>query len=112
MVGVEGGPLELWVLVFYFVCALVGLFCVVALGYGPLFFVLLGAGLAILAFRQRRRSWWGLPLAASGIALVMAVGLGWRWRPVVEAVVIATGVVALVKIAGRLMDRRREVARR
>jgi hypothetical protein len=98
--------------VFYVVCAIVGLFCVVALGYGPLFFVLVGAALAVLAFRQRFRTWWGLPLAAAGAGLVMAVALGWRWRSVVEAVIVSIGVTAVAKVAGRIVDRRREVARR
>jgi hypothetical protein len=98
--------------VFYVVCAFVGLFCVVALGYGPLFFVLVGAALAVLAFRQRFRTWWGLPLAAGGAALVMAVALGWRWRSVVAAVIVSIAVTAAAKVAGKMVDRRREVARR
>jgi hypothetical protein len=98
--------------VFYVVCAIVGLFCVVALGLGPLFFVLVGAALAVLAFRQRFHTWWGLPLAAGATALVMAVALGWRWRSVVEAVIISIAVTAAAKIAGRLVDQRREGARR
>jgi hypothetical protein len=98
--------------VFYVACAIVGLFCVVALGYGPLFFVLVGAALAVLAFRQRFRSWWGLPLAAGGAALVMAVALGWRWRSVVEAVLVSIAVMAVAKVAGRMVDRRRDVAQR
>jgi hypothetical protein len=98
--------------VFYVVCAFVGLFCVVALGYGPLFFVLVGAALAVLAFRQRFRSWWGLPLATGCVALVMSVALGWRWRSVVEAVIVSIAVTAVAKVAGRMVDRRREVARR
>jgi hypothetical protein len=98
--------------VFYVVCAIVGLFCVVALGFGPLFFVLVGAVLAVLAFRQRFRTWWGLPLAAGAAGLVMAVALGWRWRSVVEAVIISIAVTAVAKVAGRMVDRRREAARR
>jgi hypothetical protein len=98
--------------VFYFVCGLVGLFCVVALGYGPLFFALVGVALAVLGFRQRFRAWWGLPLAAGGAALVLGVGLGWRWKPVVEVVLVAVAVTGVAKIAGRVADRRRLVARR
>jgi hypothetical protein len=98
--------------VFYFVCALLGLFCLVALGYGPLFFMAIGIVLAVLGFRHRLRSWWGLPVAAGGAALVLGVALGWRWRPVVETVVIAAGIVAAAKIAARMVDRRRQVARR
>ena len=97
---------------FYVVCAIVGLFCVVALGFGPLFFALVGAALAVLAFRQRFHTWWGLPLAAGGAALVMAVALGWRWRSVVEAVIISIAITAVAKVAGRIVDRRREVAKR
>jgi hypothetical protein len=98
--------------VFYFFCALVGLFCVIALGLGPVFFILLGAALAVLAFRQRLRKWWALPLAAGGVALALAVAVGWRWRAVVEAVVISVVLVALAKVAARIVDRRREVERR
>jgi hypothetical protein len=98
--------------VFYFVCAVVGLFCVIALGFGPLFFILLGAAAAVIAFRHRLGNWWGLPLAAGGAALAIAVALGWRWKPVVEAVVVVVLVVAAVKIAGRMIDRRGEVVRR
>jgi hypothetical protein len=98
--------------VFYIVCGLVALFCVVALGFGPLLFAVVGAGLAVLAFRQRLQIWWGLPLAAGGAALVMGVVLGWRWKAVVEAVVLAMAVVGAAKIAGRIADRRRQTARR
>jgi hypothetical protein len=98
--------------VFYVVCALLGLFCVVALGFGPLFFVLAGVALAAVAFRRRFRNWWGLPMAAGGAALALAVGLGWRWRSVVEAVLVTALVAALVKLAARLAERRRAPARR
>jgi hypothetical protein len=98
--------------VFYFLCALIGFFCVIALGFGPLFFVLVGALLAVLAFRRRFRRWWGLPLAAAGAALVMSVALGWRWRPVVEAVVGAFLLLTAARVAGRTLDRRAESARR
>jgi hypothetical protein len=98
--------------VFYVVCGLVALFCVVALGFGPLFFALVGVILAVLAFRQRFRTWWGLPLAAGGVALFMAVALGWRARAVVEAVVLAIAVTALAKFAGRIADRRRQMVQR
>ncbi len=97
---------------FYFVCGLVGLFCVVALGFGPLFFALIGVVLAVLAFRQRFRTWWGLPLAAGGIALVMGVALGWGWKSVVEGVVVAIALVGAAKVVGRVADRRRLAARR
>ncbi len=97
---------------FYFLCGLVGLFCVIALGYGPLFFVLLGAALAVVAFRRRLRSWWGLPLSASGIGLVMAVALGWGWHQVLEAFGLAFVLVALARVIGRTADRRSEATRR
>jgi hypothetical protein len=92
--------------VFYFVCALVGLFCVIALGFGPLFFVLGGAALAVLAFRRRFQRWWGLPLAAAGAALVLSVALGWKWRHVVEAFGAAFVLVAVARFAGRAVGRR------
>jgi hypothetical protein len=98
--------------VFYFVCGLIGLFCVVALGFGPLFFALVGLALAVLAFRQRFRTWWGLPLAAGGAALVTGVALGWGWKSVVLGMVVAIAVVGAAKVAGRLADRRRLAARR
>jgi lysylphosphatidylglycerol synthetase-like protein (DUF2156 family) len=98
--------------VFYFLCGLIGLFCVVALGYGPLFFVLLGVALAIVAFRRRLRNWWGLPLSASGLVLVLAVALGWGWQQVVGAFALAFVVVALARVIGRTADRRSEAVRR
>ena len=97
---------------FYVVCAVVGLFCVIALGFGPLFFVLLGAALAVLAFRRRLRRWWGLPLAAAGLSLVMSAALGWRWRSVVEVFFGTFALVAVVRVAGRTLDRRSELLRR
>jgi hypothetical protein len=98
--------------VFYVVCALVGLFCVVALGFGPLFFVLVGVALAVLAFRQRLHRWWGLPVAAAGVGLVLAVALGWGWKRVVEALVGTFLLVAAARVAGRALDRRSEGSRR
>jgi hypothetical protein len=92
--------------VFYVVCAVVGLFCVIALGFGPLFFVLVGAALAILSFRRRFRRWWGLPLAAAGASLVMSVTLGWRWQSVLEVFAGTFGLVAMARVAGRALDRR------
>jgi hypothetical protein len=112
MVGLEAGPLESGRPVFYFVCGLVGLFCVIALGYGPLLFVLIGAALAVYAFRRRFDSWWGLPTAASGAALIMAVALGWRWRTVVESFVAAFLLVFGARYALRVADRRSEPVRR
>jgi hypothetical protein len=98
--------------VFYFVCGLVGLFCVIALGFGPLFFALVGGVLGVLGFRQRFHTGWGLPLAAGGVALVMGVVLGWGWKSVLEAVVLAIVVTGVAKIAGRMADRRRLTSRR
>jgi hypothetical protein len=98
--------------VFYFLCGLVGLFCVIALGFGPAFFALVGIALAVLAFRQRFTTWWGLPLAAGGATLVMGVALGWRARVVVEVVLLAIAAAAAAKIAGRVADRRRQSVRR
>jgi hypothetical protein len=98
--------------VFYFVCGLVGLFCVIALGFGPLFFALVGVALAVVAFRQRFRNWWGLPLAAAGTVLVIGAAAGWRAKAVVEAMVVAIAVAGAAKMAGRIADRRRQTARR
>jgi hypothetical protein len=42
----------------------------------------------------------------------MAVALGWRWRSVVEVVIVLIAVTAVAKVAGRMVDRRREAARR
>jgi lysylphosphatidylglycerol synthetase-like protein (DUF2156 family) len=112
MVGLGVHPLEFATQVFYFLCALIGLFCVIALGFGPLFFVLVGAVLAVLAFRQRFRRWWGLPLAAAGLGLVLSVALGWPWRHVVLAFVVSFVLLTVARIAGRAADRRSEPLRR
>lgn len=112
MVGLEVGPLESGRPVFYFVCGLVGLFCVIALGFGPLLFVLLGAALAFYAFRRRFQSWWGLPAAACGAALILAVVLGWRWRSVLETCVGAFLLVLGARFALRVADGRSEPLRR
>ena len=112
MVGAGAAPLQSADPVFYFLCAFVGLFCVIALGYGPLLFVLLGGALAVVGFRRRLRHWWGLPAAGAGVGLVMSVALGWRWHHVVEAVVGAFLLVGVARVAGRAVDRRSAVLRR
>ena len=91
---------------FYFVCAVIALFCLIALGYGPLIFVLAGASLAVLGFRSRLRRWWGLPLAAAGVALAASVMAGWGWHQVVETTGATFVAIAAVRAAGRLMSRR------
>ncbi len=91
---------------FYFVCLIVGLFCVIALGLGPLFFVLVGAAVAVLAFRRRLDRWWGLSCAAGGLALVLGVAIGWSARRVVEACIGTFLVVAAARFAGRMISRR------
>jgi hypothetical protein len=88
--------------VFYFLCALLGLFCVVALGFGPAFFVLIGVWMAVMGFRARFQRWWGLPAAAAGLGLVMSVALGWTWKPVVETVAGAFLLVLAARVATRL----------
>lgn len=55
------------------VCAAIALFCLVALGAGPAAFFLIGVLMAVSSFRHRRRRWWGLPLAAGGLALALAI---------------------------------------
>jgi hypothetical protein len=98
--------------VFYFVCAVIGLFCVIALGYGPLTFVLAGVALAIVGFRRRLQRWWGLALAAAGVALAASVLAGSPWRRVVAACLLTFVVVAAARTAGRLLTRRTELPRR
>jgi lysylphosphatidylglycerol synthetase-like protein (DUF2156 family) len=97
--------------VFYFVCVIIGLFCVIALGYGPLTFVLVGVALVVLGFRSRLQRWWGLALAAAGLALVASVLAGWSWRRVVAAFLGAFVVVAAARLAGRVLSRRAELPR-
>jgi hypothetical protein len=96
-------PLELTAPVFYLLCAVVGLFCLVALGFGPAVFVLLGVSLAVIGFRARFRRWWGLPLAAGGLGLVMSVALGWGWQSVVGTVAVAFVVVLAARVGTRLV---------
>ena len=97
---------------FYFICAVIGLFCLIALGFGPLIFVLAGVALAVLGFRSRLRRWWGLPLASAGTAFAAAVMAGWGWRQVVETAVVVFLLIAAARAAGRLITRRTAVARR
>jgi hypothetical protein len=92
--------------IFYFLCALVGLFCLVALGLGPAFFVILGIGLALWAFRLRFRRWWGLPVAAAGLGLLVSVAAGWGWHAVVATVLGGFVLLAAIRIATRSFDRR------
>jgi hypothetical protein len=89
--------------VFYFVCAAVGLFCLVALGFGPAVFVVIGVSLAVIGFRARFRRWWGLPAAAAGLALVITVAVGLGWKLVVETVVAAFVLVLGARVATRLL---------
>jgi hypothetical protein len=98
--------------VFYFVCAVIGLFCLIALGFGPLTFVLAGVLLAVVGFRSRLRRWWGLPMASAGVAFAAAVMAGWGWRQVVEAAVVTFLAITAVRVGGRIITRREAVARR
>lgn len=93
-------------MIFYFLCALVGLFCLVALGLGPAFFIILGIGSAIWAFRQRFRHWWGLSVAAAGVGLLLSVAAGWGWHAVVATVLGGFVLLTAVRIASRQIDRR------
>ena len=68
--------------------------------------------LAVLAFRSRIRRWWGLPLAAAGVALTASVIAGWGWHQVAEATVAAFLVTAAIRVAGRVFSRRVETPRR
>jgi hypothetical protein len=106
MAGGPGGPLHSVARVFYFICVVIGLFCLIALGYGPLTFGLVGMTLAVLAFRSRLRRWWGLPLASAGVAFAASVIAGWGWRPVVETTVATFLVIAAARVAGRAATRR------
>jgi hypothetical protein len=92
--------------IFYFLCALVGLFCLVALGLGPAFFMILGIVVAVLAFRMRFRRWWGLPLSAAGLGLLLSVAAGWGWHAVVATVLGGFVLLAAVRIGARSLDRR------
>jgi hypothetical protein len=88
--------------VFYLLCAVIGLFCLVALGFGPAVFALAGVSLTVIGFRSRFRTWWGLPLAAAGLGLVMSVALGWAWEAVVATLVGAFAAILAVRVATRL----------
>lgn len=93
-------------MIFYFLCAFVGLFCLIALGLGPAFFILVGLALAVWAFRQRFRHWWGLPVTAAGLGLLLAVAAGWGWHSVVATVLGGFVLLTAVRIASRSIDRR------
>jgi hypothetical protein len=89
--------------VLYIVCAVVGLFCILALGLGPLFFTLFGVTAAILAFTQRRRRWWGLPAATAGAAFSLWVLIGWGWKAVVVGTLVAFAVMSAVRVVGHAL---------
>jgi hypothetical protein len=76
----------------------------VALGLGPLFFTLLGVTTAILAFTQRRRRWWGLPGATAGAAFALWVLIGWGWKTVIVATLVAFAVVTVARLVGHALS--------
>ena len=87
-------------MIFYIVCAVVALFCAIALGLGPALFCVLGAAVAVVGFRARRPRWWGLPLAAAGAGEAIGAIAGWRARAVIEVAVVLFMVLVAVRIAG------------
>ncbi len=93
-------------MIFYLICGLAGLFCILALGLGPLFFGLVGLLIFAWSFRRRRRRWWGLPVAGAGTGFVLAVGLGWSWHGVVGALAGGFVILAAARVAIRLVDGR------
>ncbi len=82
-------------------CAIVALFCVIALGFGPWLFAAIGAAGFFIGFRARRRRWWGLALGAGGLALSLGALAGWRWKTVVLTVVVVFALVTAARVAGR-----------
>lgn len=90
-------------------CAAVALFCLVALGAGPAAFFVIGALVAVGSFRRRRQRWWGLPLAAGGIALALAVLAGAGIVGSALALLLTVGAVsglrALTHRSGRRQSR-------
>jgi hypothetical protein len=98
--------------IFYFVCAIVGLFCAIALGLGPLLFVMLGVLLAVIGFRERRYRWWGLAGAGAGVGLMLGVLVGWGWKPVAISTAVGFVVPLVARTVGRAADRRGALGRR
>jgi Kef-type K+ transport system membrane component KefB len=96
---VRVSPAEsLRLVIFYALSALLALFCVIALGFGPEFFVLVGAALAVWAFRRRRRSWWGLALSAAGAVEAIGAASGLAGHDVVYATVAVFVAVIVLRI--------------
>lgn len=100
------------IVIFYLACAVVGLFCAIALGLGPLLFVMLGVLMAVAGFRERRRRWWGLAGAGAGVGLMLGVLAGWGWKAVVGAAVVGFALLFGARTVGRAVDRRAAAARR
>jgi 4-hydroxybenzoate polyprenyltransferase len=98
--------------IFYLACLIVGLFCAIALGLGPLFFILAGVFLAITGFRERRRRWWGLAGVGAAIGLILAVAVGWGWKQVVISTIVGFLVLIVARTVGRAADRRGALGRR
>ncbi|MGH8919829.1 MAG: hypothetical protein ACRD0H_16110 [Actinomycetes bacterium] len=94
-------------MIFYTLSALIALFCLMALGFGPEVFAVAGAALAVWAFRRRRRSWWGLGLSAGGAVVAIGALSGLAGHDVVYssvAVVVAVIVLRLVASQWVRMD--------
>ncbi|MGI8492496.1 MAG: hypothetical protein ACR2NJ_07040, partial [Acidimicrobiales bacterium] len=88
-------------IILYLLCAIVTLFCVVALGWGPWLFAGLGAAAFFAFFAARRRRWWGLPAAAAGLALALGALAGWPWKTVLAVLAAAFVVGSAVRMLAR-----------
>jgi hypothetical protein len=98
--------------IFYLACVIVGLFCAIALGLGPLTFIMLGVLFAVAGFRERRRRWWGLAAVGAGLGLMLAVLVGWGWRQVVISTLVGFAVLLIARAVGRAADRRGALGQR
>jgi hypothetical protein len=84
------------------VCAVVALFCALALGLGPLVFGAAGILMAAAAFRSRARSWWALGASAGGAIVAAGALLGWRTRTTVETASVLFALASAAWVAGHL----------
>jgi hypothetical protein len=91
--------------VFYGLCALLAVFCAIALGVGNWLFAVLGMVLAIGGFRARRRRWWGLALGAAGLGMTAGALAGWRATGVTFMMVLIFAVLTALRVLGRAASR-------